>query len=103
MTELFGAACERNLMLAPANTAREIVASEQLAARDFFVDVEHPGARHAALPGRVRAHDVADPDATAIARPAARRRGSASTPPRCWPSSASTPSELARLRAEGVV
>src|SRR5262249_35462069 len=33
MTELFQAACERNLMLAPANTAREILASEQLAAR----------------------------------------------------------------------
>ena len=42
MTELFAAACERNLMLAPANTAREILNSRQLAARDFFVDVEHP-------------------------------------------------------------
>jgi crotonobetainyl-CoA:carnitine CoA-transferase CaiB-like acyl-CoA transferase len=42
MSELFAAACERNLMLAPANTAREIVASRQLAAREFFVDLEHP-------------------------------------------------------------
>src|SRR5262245_3657777 len=39
MTELFRAACERNLMLAPANTAREIVASEQLAARHSSVMV----------------------------------------------------------------
>jgi benzylsuccinate CoA-transferase BbsE subunit len=42
MAELFAAACDRNLMLAPANTAREIVASRQLAAREFFVDLEHP-------------------------------------------------------------
>ena len=42
MAELFAAPCERNLMLAPANTAREIVASRQLAAREFFVDVDHP-------------------------------------------------------------
>jgi benzylsuccinate CoA-transferase BbsE subunit len=42
MAELFAAACERNLMLAPANTAREIVASRQLAAREFFIDLEHP-------------------------------------------------------------
>jgi crotonobetainyl-CoA:carnitine CoA-transferase CaiB-like acyl-CoA transferase len=42
MTELFDAAVARNLMLAPANTAREIDASDQLAAREFFVDVEHP-------------------------------------------------------------
>ena len=61
MTELFEAACERNLMLAPANTAREIVASEQLAARDFFVDVEHPGRGTLRLPGRVRPHDVGRP------------------------------------------
>ncbi|MFI5364247.1 MAG: CaiB/BaiF CoA transferase family protein [Candidatus Binatia bacterium] len=42
MSELFAAACARNLMLAPANTAREIVGSRQLAAREFFVDLEHP-------------------------------------------------------------
>src|SRR4030095_12900621 len=41
MTELFRAAVERNLMLAPANTAREIDASEQLAFREFFVEVEN--------------------------------------------------------------
>jgi len=42
MRELFEAACERNLMLAPAYTAREIVGSRQLATRDFFIDLEHP-------------------------------------------------------------
>ena len=36
MQELFGIACETNLMLAPANSPREIFASAQLAARDFF-------------------------------------------------------------------
>jgi crotonobetainyl-CoA:carnitine CoA-transferase CaiB-like acyl-CoA transferase len=42
MAELFAAACERNLLLAPANTAREIIGSRQLAARGFFVDIEYP-------------------------------------------------------------
>jgi benzylsuccinate CoA-transferase BbsE subunit len=42
MSHLFAAACERNLMLAPANTAREVLASRQLQAREFFVDLEHP-------------------------------------------------------------
>ena len=42
MQELYDAACERHLMLAPANTAREILASRQLAAREFFVEIEHP-------------------------------------------------------------
>jgi crotonobetainyl-CoA:carnitine CoA-transferase CaiB-like acyl-CoA transferase len=42
MAELFAAACDRNLMLAPANTAREILASRQLAAREFFVKIEDP-------------------------------------------------------------
>ncbi len=43
MSELFAAACERNLMLAPASTAREIRASRQLAARQFFVEIDDPG------------------------------------------------------------
>jgi crotonobetainyl-CoA:carnitine CoA-transferase CaiB-like acyl-CoA transferase len=43
MQELFDAACERNLMLAPANTAREVLASRQLAAREFFVEIDEPG------------------------------------------------------------
>lgn len=42
MQELYDAACERHLMLAPANTAREIVASRQLAAREFFVEIAGP-------------------------------------------------------------
>jgi crotonobetainyl-CoA:carnitine CoA-transferase CaiB-like acyl-CoA transferase len=41
MQELYDAACERRLMLAPASTAREILASRQLASREFFVDVDH--------------------------------------------------------------
>ncbi|MCX8071677.1 MAG: CoA transferase [Candidatus Binatia bacterium] len=43
MEELFRVACERNLLLAPAFSAREIVRSRQLAARDFFLDLEDPG------------------------------------------------------------
>jgi len=43
MEELFAAACERNLMLAPANTAREVLHSKQLAARDFFVEIDDKG------------------------------------------------------------
>ena len=29
-------------MLAPANTAREVMASHQLTARDFFVEIDYP-------------------------------------------------------------
>ena len=36
MQELYDIACETNLMLAPANSPREIFASAQLAAREFF-------------------------------------------------------------------
>ena len=36
MQELYDIACETNLMLAPINSPREILASVQLAARDFF-------------------------------------------------------------------
>jgi benzylsuccinate CoA-transferase BbsE subunit len=42
MTELYDAALTRGLMLAPANTAREILASKQYAARDLFTEVEDP-------------------------------------------------------------
>ena len=51
MAELFHAACERNLMLAPASHARDILASEQLDARELFVDVEHPGRGKLRHPG----------------------------------------------------
>ena len=36
MQELYDIACETNLMLAPCNSPREIYASAQLAAREFF-------------------------------------------------------------------
>ena len=42
MTELYDAALARGLMLAPANTAREILASRQYASRDLFVRVDDP-------------------------------------------------------------
>src|SRR5262245_64312815 len=102
MTELFEAACARNLMLAPANTAREIIASEQLAARPFFVDVDHPGRGALRLPGAFAVATSSEPDATAIAV-----RGPA---PRLGEHTAAvlaevgvTAPELERLRAEGVV
>lgn len=102
MTELFQAACERNLMLAPANTSREIVASEQLAARRFFVDLEHPGRGVLRLPGAFARITSDDPDATAVAV-----RGPA---PRLGEHTADVLGDvgvdaaaLARLRAEGVV
>ena len=41
MQELYDIACETNLMLAPASSPREIYASAQLAARDFFDPVTH--------------------------------------------------------------
>ncbi len=74
MTELFRAAVERNLMLAPANTAREIAASDQLAFREFFVDVEHPGRGRLRYPGGFAKIASSAPDATAIGirRPAPR-------------------------------
>jgi benzylsuccinate CoA-transferase BbsE subunit len=74
MTELFRAACERNLMLAPANTAREILASEQQAARHFFVDVTHEGRGVLRHPGPFAIVTSAEPEATAVAvrRPAPR-------------------------------
>ncbi len=49
--ELYAAACDRNLMLAPINTPREITASPQLAARGFFVDIDDPGRGRLRYPG----------------------------------------------------
>jgi benzylsuccinate CoA-transferase BbsE subunit len=97
MSELYRAACERNLMLAPINTAREITASAQLAARQFFVEVEHPGRGRLRYPG---AFALGNATAIGIRRPA----------PRLGEHTAQVLSELGlgaaeveRLRAEGVV
>jgi crotonobetainyl-CoA:carnitine CoA-transferase CaiB-like acyl-CoA transferase len=40
MGEIFEIACETNLMLAPANTSREIYSSAQLAAREMFATLD---------------------------------------------------------------
>ena len=50
MSELYEIACETNLMLAPANSPRELYASAQLAAREFFADDGRP-ARFAIVRG----------------------------------------------------
>lgn len=74
MTELFAAACTRGLMLAPANTPREILASEQLAAREFFVDLPDPVRGTLRVPGAFARTTSSDTVATAVAvrRPAPR-------------------------------
>src|SRR4029077_10212355 len=74
MTELFTAAVERNLMLAPANTAREIDASELRAFRESFVDVADPSRGKLRHPGAFAKITSSDPDTTAIGirRPAPR-------------------------------
>jgi crotonobetainyl-CoA:carnitine CoA-transferase CaiB-like acyl-CoA transferase len=56
MAELYGWACEHNLTLAPINSPREILASEQLAARDFFGPVGDVDQFPRSFV-RVRAHD----------------------------------------------
>src|SRR3954449_6685390 len=42
MSDLYEIACETNLMLAPANSPRELYNSAQLAAREFFADDGRP-------------------------------------------------------------
>jgi crotonobetainyl-CoA:carnitine CoA-transferase CaiB-like acyl-CoA transferase len=42
VSELYEIACETNLMLAPANSPKELYASAQLAAREFFADDGRP-------------------------------------------------------------
>lgn len=50
MTELYDAALERGMMLAPANTAAEILASPQAAARAFLTEVDDPALGPVPLP-----------------------------------------------------
>ncbi len=97
MAELYHAACARNLMLAPINDAREVAASTQLAAREFFVEVENPGRGPLRYPG---AFARSNATAIGIRRPA----------PRLGEHTAELLGEIglgaadvARLRAEGVV
>ncbi len=102
MTELFAAACTRGLMLAPANTAREIVASEQLAARGFFIDVEHPGRGTLRMPGAFAVATSNDPDATAIGvRGPAPRLGEHTD--EILRDAGMSADDVARLRADGIV
>jgi benzylsuccinate CoA-transferase BbsE subunit len=102
MTELFDAACTRGLMLAPANTPREILASEQLAAREFFTDVADPVRGTLRMPGAFARTTGADAAGAGVAvrRPA----------PRLGEHTAEVLGELGigtdeveRLRAEGIL
>lgn len=40
--ELYDAALEKGIVLAPLNTIKDIVESPQLAAREYFIEVQHP-------------------------------------------------------------
>ena len=66
MTELYDAALERGLMLAPANTAREILGSHQYRARELFADVDDPDLGRIPIPKRFVVADGV-PGATAAA------------------------------------
>ncbi len=67
MAELYALACETNLMLAPINSPRELLASEQLAARGLL----GPLAGVAAAPlGFVHVHDGPEPTAAPAPTPA---------------------------------
>lgn len=50
MTELYDAALERGLMLAPAKSAREVLASRQAAARGLFAELDDPDLGRIPLP-----------------------------------------------------
>lgn len=49
--ELYQAALDHRLLLAPVNTIRDLRADEQLAARGYFVDVEHDDRPPVSYPG----------------------------------------------------
>jgi len=95
--ELYRAACERSLMLAPVNTPREIVGSPQLAARGFFVDVENPGRGSLRYAG---AFAVTRGARVAIHRPAPRLGEHTAEVLHAHGLGAA---DVERLRAEGVV
>ena len=69
MTELYDAALERGLMLAPANTAREILASRQYNARELFKEVDDPELGRIPIPRRFVVSDGAPGAARAAPRP----------------------------------
>ena len=72
MAELYEIAVTTNLMLAPANSPRELIASRQLAARDFFGrlgDIDHFPRSFALV--RSPGDTVARPGATSAAPPLA--------------------------------
>lgn len=54
MQELYDAACTRRLMLAPANTEREVLGSRQLNARAYFAELAAPRGRSERLPFAAR-------------------------------------------------
>lgn len=74
MVEIFDRACKENLMIAPAITARQIAASKQLAAREFFIDVAYPGGEALRYPGACAISTTRDGTSTPlrIKRPAPR-------------------------------
>jgi benzylsuccinate CoA-transferase BbsE subunit len=102
MSELYRAACERNLMLAPINTAREITASSQLEAREFFVDVEDATRSPLRYPRAFARATSSDPASTEIGlrRPAPRLGEHTSE---VLAGIGIGPAEIERLRAEGIV
>src|SRR5258706_5930832 len=63
MAEIFEIACAKNLMIAPANTAREIYTSSQLAAREMFAPLDGL----AGFPTRFAAVTSGDGEAAPIA------------------------------------
>ena len=100
--ELYDAACTRNLMLAPINTPREISASRQLAAREFFVEVENPGRGRLRYPGAFARATAAGGETgpIGIRRPAPRLGEHTGE---ILGELGLHPGEIERLRAEGVV
>ncbi len=93
MQELYDVACETNLMLAPANSPREILASRQLEARRFFAPVGDVAKLPASFV-QVRSPD--DAVCTVAPRGPAPATGT-SSPPEGWHTT--PPSSAARLGA----